>query len=55
MCIRDRFLTTRKTELLAKILKERALSDALTGELKTVAEEFKSSFIIAKAPQGKTS
>jgi F-type H+-transporting ATPase subunit alpha len=49
------FLTTRKTELLAKILKERALSDALTAELKTAAEDFKPSFIIAKAQTEKTS
>jgi F-type H+-transporting ATPase subunit alpha len=35
------FLATRKVELLAKIDKEKALSDALTAELKTVAGEFK--------------
>ena len=35
------FLTTRKVDLLAKIDKEKALSDALTAELKTVADEFK--------------
>src|SRR5712692_3277733 len=35
------FLTTRKAELLAKIEKEKSLSDALTAELKTVADEFK--------------
>jgi F-type H+/Na+-transporting ATPase subunit alpha len=35
------FLTTRKTELLRKIAKERALSDALKAELKTAADEFK--------------
>ena len=35
------FLTTRKVELLAKIHKEKALSDALTAELKAVADEFK--------------
>jgi F-type H+-transporting ATPase subunit alpha len=35
------FLTTRKAELLAKIEKEKALSDPLTAELKTVADEFK--------------
>ncbi len=35
------FLTTRKAALLAKIDKEKALSDALTAELKTVADEFK--------------
>src|SRR6516162_1454963 len=35
------FLTTRKAELLAKIDKEKALSDALTADLKAVADEFK--------------
>src|SRR5262250_746672 len=35
------FLTTRKVELLAKIDKEKALSDALTADLKKVADEFK--------------
>jgi len=35
------FLATRKGELLAKIEKEKALSDALTADLKTVADEFK--------------
>ena len=35
------FLTTRKAALLAKIDKEKALSDALTADLKTVADEFK--------------
>src|SRR3989454_315074 len=35
------FLTTRKVALLAKIEKEKALSDALKAELKTVADEFK--------------
>src|SRR6516165_4810150 len=35
------FLTTRKTELLRKIAKEKAISDALKAELKAAAEEFK--------------
>jgi F-type H+-transporting ATPase subunit alpha len=35
------FLTTRKAELLAKIGKEKAISDALKAELTTVADEFK--------------
>jgi len=35
------FLVTRKAELLAKIVKERALNDALTAEIKSTAEEFK--------------
>jgi F-type H+-transporting ATPase subunit alpha len=35
------FLTTRKVELLAKIAKEKAISESLNGDLKTVADEFK--------------
>ena len=35
------FLTTRKVELLAKIEREKAVSDALKAELKTVTDEFK--------------
>jgi F-type H+-transporting ATPase subunit alpha len=35
------FLTTRRPELLAKIEKEKAISDAVRSELKAVAEEFK--------------
>jgi F-type H+/Na+-transporting ATPase subunit alpha len=35
------FLTTRKADLLAKILKEKALSDPLTAELKAAITEFK--------------
>jgi F-type H+/Na+-transporting ATPase subunit alpha len=35
------FLTTRKASLLAKIEKEKTLSDTLKTELKTVADEFK--------------
>jgi F-type H+-transporting ATPase subunit alpha len=35
------YFTTRKVELLAKIGKEKALSDALTAELKMAADEFK--------------
>ncbi len=35
------FLTTRKTELLRKIAREKALSDALTAELKAAADQFK--------------
>jgi F-type H+-transporting ATPase subunit alpha len=34
------FLTTRKVELLARIEQEKALSDALTAELKAVADAF---------------
>jgi F-type H+/Na+-transporting ATPase subunit alpha len=35
------FLTTRKQDLLAKIATEKALSDALTAELKAAADQFK--------------
>jgi len=42
------FLTTRKPQLLAKIVKEKALNDALTAELKAAAEEFKPTFAIQK-------
>src|SRR5579862_5325775 len=38
------FLSTRKEALLAKIGKEKALSDALTAELKTVVNEFKQTY-----------
>ncbi|HWH76151.1 MAG TPA: F0F1 ATP synthase subunit alpha, partial [Candidatus Binatus sp.] len=40
------FLTTRKTELLAKIQKEKALNDQLIAELKSTGQEFKSTFPI---------
>ena len=35
------FLSTRKVDLLAKIERERAISEALAAELKNVADEFK--------------
>src|ERR1035437_10145354 len=38
------FLTTRKPELLAKIQKEKALSDPLTAEVKAAATEFKQTY-----------
>jgi F-type H+/Na+-transporting ATPase subunit alpha len=38
------FLTSRKTDLLGRIAKERALSDALSGELKTAVTEFKQTY-----------
>ncbi len=38
------FLTTRKAELLAKILKEKALSDALVADLKAAVTEFKPTY-----------
>src|SRR6516164_3654652 len=38
------FVTTRKVELLHKIAKERAISDALKAELKAAADEFKATW-----------
>lgn len=38
------FLSTRKGELLAKIREEKAISDALSGELKTAVTEFKQTY-----------
>ncbi len=38
------FLTTRKSELMGKILKEKALNDAITAELKAAVTEFKQTF-----------
>src|SRR5713226_4104354 len=38
------FLTSRKAELMGRIAKEKALSDALTAELKTVVTEFKQTY-----------
>jgi F-type H+-transporting ATPase subunit alpha len=35
------FLSTRKAELLGKIAQEKALSAALTAELKAAADQFK--------------
>jgi F-type H+-transporting ATPase subunit alpha len=47
------FLTSRKTELLAKIWKEKALSEGLTAELKAAAEDFKQMFPSEKPQLGK--
>jgi F-type H+-transporting ATPase subunit alpha len=45
------YLTTRRAELLARIQKEAALSDALTAELKAAATEFKQTYKVpAQAP-----
>jgi F-type H+-transporting ATPase subunit alpha len=38
------FLATRKTELLAKIAREKTISDPLAAELKAVSEEFQQSW-----------
>ena len=37
------FLTSRKTELMARLAKEKAIGDALAGDLKTAIGEFKQS------------
>jgi len=37
-------LTSRKTELMARIAKEKALSDAITGDLKAAITEFKQTY-----------
>src|SRR5512136_243338 len=44
------FLTTRKTDLLAKIAKEKKLSDELTAALKAAADEFKQTWTVEKPP-----
>ena len=38
------YLTSRKADLMGKISKEKALSDALVGELKAAVTEFKQTF-----------
>ncbi|MSU21389.1 MAG: F0F1 ATP synthase subunit alpha [Pedosphaera sp.] len=38
------YLTNRKTDLMAKIAKEKALSDALTADLKAAVTEFKQTY-----------
>src|ERR1700752_1471116 len=38
------YLTSRKTELMARIAKDKALSDALTAELKAAVTEFKQTY-----------
>src|ERR1700683_150909 len=38
------YLTSRKVELMGKILKEKALSDALTADLKAAVTEFKQTY-----------
>ena len=38
------FLNTRKADLLAKIRAEKAISDALAGELKAAVAEFKQTY-----------
>ena len=47
------FYTTRKTELLAKIGKEKAISDASKAELKNAADEFKQTWTVEKPQTGK--
>ena len=38
------FLDTRKDDLLTKIRKEKAISDAIAGELKVAITEFKQTY-----------
>src|SRR5881296_2327399 len=38
------YLTTRKSDLMAKLAREKALSDALTAELKSAVTEFKQTY-----------
>ncbi len=38
------FLTSRKSDLIGRIAKEKALNDALTGDLKTAVAEFKQTY-----------
>ena len=38
------YLTSRKSELMGKIAKEKALSDALTADLKAAVTEFKQTY-----------
>src|SRR5260370_6607164 len=38
------YLTSRKTELMSRIAKEKALSDALTADLKAAVTEFKQTY-----------
>jgi 2-keto-3-deoxy-galactonokinase len=47
------FLTTRKGELLAKIAKEKTVSDALAADLKSAADEFQNNWLAAH-PQAKS-
>jgi F-type H+-transporting ATPase subunit alpha len=38
------YLTTRKSELMSKLQKEKAVSEALAGELKAAVTEFKQTY-----------
>ena len=38
------YLTSRKTELMGRIAKEKALSDAVTADLKAAVTEFKQTY-----------
>jgi F-type H+-transporting ATPase subunit alpha len=38
------YLTTRKTDLLTKVRNEKAISDAIAGELKSAVSEFKQTY-----------
>ncbi|HEX3052710.1 MAG TPA: hypothetical protein VHP83_18770, partial [Aggregatilineaceae bacterium] len=47
------FLTTRRTDVLDKIKKEKAISDELKAELKSAADEFKDVWV-SEQPQAAT-
>jgi len=40
----SQFLHTRKPELLARILKEKAFSDGIAGDMKAAVTEFKQTY-----------
>jgi F-type H+-transporting ATPase subunit alpha len=42
------FLQSRKAELLARVKKEKAINDALAGELKSALTDFKQTFAVSK-------
>jgi len=48
------FLTTRKADLLTKIRTEKAISEALAGELKAAVTEFKQTYTVAKPAAAET-
>jgi F-type H+-transporting ATPase subunit alpha len=49
------FLTTFRSELVKRIAREKTLSDALTGELRSAAEEFGQSWKLRTAESGRPS
>jgi len=45
------YLQTRKAELLAKLRKEKAINDALAGELKSTVTAFKQTYDVGKSKE----